>query len=62
MAGRPLTTEEMLTPPPVARPERLGDPLDNPSRAATTASTCRRPTFPPARIRCAATDEDDEPE
>ena len=27
MASRPLSTEEMMTPPPIARPERLGDPL-----------------------------------
>ena len=27
MESRPLTTDEMLTPPPIARPERLGEPL-----------------------------------
>lgn len=27
MASRPLTTEEMLTVPPIARPERAGEPL-----------------------------------
>jgi predicted small lipoprotein YifL len=27
MANRPLTTEQMLTPPPIARPERMGEPL-----------------------------------
>lgn len=27
MAARAPTTEEMLTPPPIARPERAGEPL-----------------------------------
>ena len=27
MAARAPTTEEMLTPPPIARPERIGEPL-----------------------------------
>ncbi len=27
MASRPLTTDEMLTPPPIARPERLDELL-----------------------------------
>ena len=27
MASRPLTTEEMLTPPPIARPERVDELL-----------------------------------
>jgi predicted small lipoprotein YifL len=27
MAGRPLTSEELLTPPPIARPERVDELL-----------------------------------
>ena len=64
MASRPLTTEEMLTPPPIARPERLGDPL--------TRSEPRRDDrfdLPPADVpagedpvRTPEDDRDDQPE
>jgi predicted small lipoprotein YifL len=62
MADRPLTTQEMLTPPPIARPERMGEPL--------TRSEPRRGDrfdLPPADVPAGddptdPDDEDDQPE
>jgi hypothetical protein len=45
MAGRTLTAEELLTPPPIARPERLGEPLSR-----SEVRTDDRFDLPPADV------------
>jgi hypothetical protein len=61
MAARPLTPEELLTPPPIARPERLGEPL---SRSEERSDD--RFDLPPAEVPSGEdpvrTDQDDNPE
>jgi hypothetical protein len=61
MARRALTPEELLTPPPIARPERIGEPL---SRSEERAED--RFDLPPADLPAgevpAGGERDDEPE
>ena len=58
MARRAPTTEEMLTPPSIARPERLGEPLTR-----SEARTDDRFDLPPADVPSGAdpvrTEQDD---
>jgi predicted small lipoprotein YifL len=56
MASEPLTTEEMLTPPPIARPERVDELLRR-----SEERSADRFDLPPGDVPVADS-EDDEPE
>ena len=61
MARRAPTTEEMLTPPPIARPERVGELLSR-SEARSDDRFDLPPPDIPAGQDPVPTDEDDKPE
>jgi hypothetical protein len=59
MASRPLTTEELLTPPPIARPERVDELLRRSEERPDD-----RFDLPPGDVPVAddSTSDDDDPE
>ena len=61
MVGRPLTPQELLTPPPITRPERLGEPLTR-SEERTDDRFDLPPADVPAGEDPVRAEGDDEPE
>ena len=61
MARRAPTTEEMLTPPPIARPERVGELLTRSEERSDDRFDLPPPDVPAGQDPV-PTDEDDNPE